>query len=100
MAFSFLHIVDVVFLSRKREKYIWKELQYEKSYQLPFPETFRDEMNKKKTRKLPDHVSHGLGRAGKHRKHPGGRGNPSGHRINFEKYHPSYFGRVLPQNLQ
>ena len=31
--------------------------------------------NKKKTRKLRGHVSHGHGRIGKHRKHPpGGRG--------------------------
>ncbi|CAH8530744.1 unnamed protein product [Heterobilharzia americana] len=28
----------------------------------------------KKTRKLRGHVSHGHGRVGKHRKHPGGRG--------------------------
>uniref|UniRef100_A0A3B5MW01 Large ribosomal subunit protein uL15 n=1 Tax=Xiphophorus couchianus TaxID=32473 RepID=A0A3B5MW01_9TELE len=35
--------------------------------------------------------------AGKHRKHPGGRGNAGGmhhHRINFDKYHPGYFGKV------
>ncbi|EPQ12511.1 60S ribosomal protein L27a, partial [Myotis brandtii] len=29
----------------------------------------------RKTRKLRGHVSHGHGRIGKHRKHPGGRGN-------------------------
>uniref|UniRef100_A0A0K8R5E8 Large ribosomal subunit protein uL15 n=1 Tax=Ixodes ricinus TaxID=34613 RepID=A0A0K8R5E8_IXORI len=34
--------------------------------------------NKKKTRKLRGHVSHGHGRVGKHRKHPGGRGNAGG----------------------
>ena len=31
------------------------------------------------------------------RKHPGGRGNAGGqhhHRINFDKYHPGYFGKV------
>jgi large subunit ribosomal protein L27Ae len=42
-------------------------------------------------------VSHGHGRVGKHRKHPGGRGNAGGqhhHRINFDKYHPGYFGKV------
>merc|ERR1712136_691241 len=53
--------------------------------------------NKKKTRKLGGHVSHGHGRIGKHRKHPGGRGNAGGqhhHRINFDKYHPGYFGKV------
>merc|ERR1712071_644668 len=53
--------------------------------------------NKKKTRKLRGHVSHGHGRIGKHRKHPGGRGNAGGqhhHRINFDKYHPDYFGKV------
>lgn len=43
------------------------------------------------------HVSAGHGRVGKHRKHPGGRGNGGGqhhHRINFDKYHPGYFGKV------
>uniref|UniRef100_H0ZDF2 Large ribosomal subunit protein uL15 n=135 Tax=Neoaves TaxID=3078114 RepID=H0ZDF2_TAEGU len=51
----------------------------------------------RKTRKLRGHVSHGHGRVGKHRKHPGGRGNAGGlhhHRINFDKYHPGYFGKV------
>lgn len=36
--------------------------------------------------------------SGKHRKHPGGRGNAGGmhhHRINFDKYHPGYFGKVV-----
>ncbi|GAU96773.1 hypothetical protein RvY_08165 [Ramazzottius varieornatus] len=53
--------------------------------------------NKRKTRKLRGHVSHGHGRIGKHRKHPGGRGNAGGqhhHRINFDKYHPGYFGKL------
>ncbi|XP_077531665.1 large ribosomal subunit protein uL15-like isoform X1 [Haemaphysalis longicornis] len=57
--------------------------------------------NKKKTRKLRGHVSHGHGRVGKHRKHPGGRGNAGGqhhHRINFDKYHPGYFGKVGMRN--
>ena len=34
---------------------------------------------------------------GKHRKHPGGRGNAGGqhhHRILMDKYHPGYFGKV------
>uniref|UniRef100_A0A915E5S0 Large ribosomal subunit protein uL15 n=1 Tax=Ditylenchus dipsaci TaxID=166011 RepID=A0A915E5S0_9BILA len=51
---------------------------------------------KKKTRKLRGHVSHGHGRVGKHRKHPGGRGNCGGqhhHRINRDKYHPGFFGK-------
>ena len=51
----------------------------------------------KKTRKLRGHVSHGHGRIGKHRKHPGGRGNAGGqhhHRTLFDKYHPGYFGKV------
>uniref|UniRef100_A0A2K6LK62 Large ribosomal subunit protein uL15 n=1 Tax=Rhinopithecus bieti TaxID=61621 RepID=A0A2K6LK62_RHIBE len=51
----------------------------------------------RKTRKLRGYVSHGHGRIGKHRKHPGGRGNAGGlhhHRINFDKYHPGYFGKV------
>merc|ERR1712189_136658 len=52
--------------------------------------------NKKKTRKLRGHVSHGHGRVGKHRKHPGGRnaGGQHHHRILFDKYHPGYFGKV------
>ncbi|GMG41162.1 unnamed protein product [Ambrosiozyma monospora] len=39
----------------------------------------------------------GKGRVGKHRKHPGGRGMAGGqhhHRINMDKYHPGYFGKV------
>ncbi|EFJ35822.1 hypothetical protein SELMODRAFT_165371 [Selaginella moellendorffii] len=51
----------------------------------------------KKSRKKRGHVSHGHGRIGKHRKHPGGRGNAGGlhhHRILFDKYHPGYFGKV------
>ncbi|XP_062512596.1 large ribosomal subunit protein uL15-like [Corticium candelabrum] len=50
-----------------------------------------------KTRKLRGHVSHGHGRIGKRRKHPGGRGNAGGlthHRINYDKWHPGYFGKV------
>merc|ERR1712194_384482 len=50
-----------------------------------------------KSRKKRGHVSHGHGRVGKHRKHPGGRGNAGGmhhHRILFDKYHPGYFGKV------
>ncbi|CAO1404493.1 unnamed protein product [Diamesa tonsa] len=57
---------------------------------------------RKKTRKLRGHVSHGHGRVGKHRKHPGGRGNAGGmhhHRINFDKYHPGYFGKVGMRNF-
>jgi large subunit ribosomal protein L27Ae len=57
---------------------------------------------KRKTRKLRGHVSHGHGRIGKHRKHPGGRGNAGGqhhHRINFDKYHPGYFGKVGMRNF-
>merc|ERR1712050_467692 len=52
--------------------------------------------NKKKTRKLRGHVSHGHGRIGKHRKHSGGRGNAGGahhHRILVDKWHPGYFGK-------
>ncbi|XP_078444807.1 large ribosomal subunit protein uL15x [Wolffia australiana] len=51
----------------------------------------------KKNRKKRGHVSAGHGRVGKHRKHPGGRGNAGGlhhHRILFDKYHPGYFGKV------
>eukprot|EP00271_Cylindrocystis_brebissonii_P008934 TRINITY_DN23476_c0_g1_i1.p1 TRINITY_DN23476_c0_g1~~TRINITY_DN23476_c0_g1_i1.p1 ORF type:complete len:147 (+),score=30.04 TRINITY_DN23476_c0_g1_i1:88-528(+) len=51
----------------------------------------------KKSRKKRGHVSSGHGRVGKHRKHPGGRGNAGGmhhHRIMMDKYHPGYFGKV------
>ncbi|BDA46167.1 g1841 [Coccomyxa elongata] len=51
----------------------------------------------RKNRKKRGHVSAGHGRIGKHRKHPGGRGNAGGqhhHRIMFDKYHPGYFGKV------
>ena len=50
-----------------------------------------------KNRKKRGHVSAGHGRIGKHRKHPGGRGNAGGqhhHRIMWDKYHPGYFGKV------
>mmetsp|Transcript_16359 Transcript_16359/g.38966 ORF Transcript_16359/g.38966 Transcript_16359/m.38966 type:complete len:147 (+) Transcript_16359:54-494(+) len=50
-----------------------------------------------KARKKRGHVSMGHGRIGKHRKHPGGRGNAGGqhhHRILMDKYHPGYFGKV------
>merc|ERR1712086_560790 len=50
----------------------------------------------RKTRKMRGDVSMGAGRVGRHRKHPSGRGNAGGmhhHRINFEKYHPGYFGK-------
>ncbi|CDW60131.1 60S ribosomal protein L27a [Trichuris trichiura] len=56
----------------------------------------------KKTRKLRGHVSHGHGRVGKHRKHPGGRGNAGGlthHRIHFMKYHPGCFGKHGMRNF-
>eukprot|EP01088_Endostelium_zonatum_P001057 TRINITY_DN11334_c0_g1_i1.p1 TRINITY_DN11334_c0_g1~~TRINITY_DN11334_c0_g1_i1.p1 ORF type:complete len:149 (-),score=23.87 TRINITY_DN11334_c0_g1_i1:80-526(-) len=51
----------------------------------------------RKTRKHRGTTQVGYGRVGKHRKHPGGRGNAGGqhhHRINFDKYHPGYFGKV------
>merc|ERR1711970_583712 len=69
-----------------------------------FPLQLRIKMttNKKKTRKLRGHVSHGHGRIGKHRKHSGGRGNAGGlchHRANFDKYHPGYFGKVGMRNF-
>ena len=50
-----------------------------------------------KNRKKRGHVQAGHGRVGKHRCHPGGRGNAGGqhhHRILFDKYHPGYFGKV------
>eukprot|EP00238_Polyblepharides_amylifera_P014813 CAMPEP_0196574670 /NCGR_PEP_ID=MMETSP1081-20130531/4327_1 /TAXON_ID=36882 /ORGANISM="Pyramimonas amylifera, Strain CCMP720" /LENGTH=147 /DNA_ID=CAMNT_0041892763 /DNA_START=74 /DNA_END=517 /DNA_ORIENTATION=- len=51
----------------------------------------------RKNRKKRGHVSAGHGRVGKHRKHPGGRGNAGGqhhHRAMMDKYHPGYFGKV------
>eukprot|EP01024_Parvocaulis_polyphysoides_P042326 TRINITY_DN38725_c0_g1_i1.p1 TRINITY_DN38725_c0_g1~~TRINITY_DN38725_c0_g1_i1.p1 ORF type:complete len:322 (+),score=39.14 TRINITY_DN38725_c0_g1_i1:5-970(+) len=51
----------------------------------------------KKNRKKRGHVSAGHGRIGKHRKHPGGRGNAGGqhhHRLLFDRFHPGYFGKV------
>ena len=51
----------------------------------------------KGTRGRRGNVSMGHGRIGKHRKHPGGRGNAGGqhhHRIMWDKYHPGYFGKV------
>lgn len=48
---------------------------------------------------IPNHFTFFLG---KHRKHPGGRGNAGGmhhHRINFDKYHPGYFGKVGQRNF-
>eukprot|EP00871_Galdieria_phlegrea_P003426 jgi/Galph1/4084/GphlegSOOS_G2722.1 len=51
----------------------------------------------KHSRKKRGHVSAGHGRIGKHRKHPGGRGNAGGqhhHRTLFDKYHPGYFGKL------
>jgi large subunit ribosomal protein L27Ae len=50
-----------------------------------------------KNRKKRGHVSAGHGRVGKHRKHPGGRGNAGGqhhHRTLMDKYHPGYFGKI------
>ena len=43
-------------------------------------------------------MSAGHGRVGKHRCHPGGRGNAGGqhhHRILMDKFHPGYFGKVM-----
>ena len=56
----------------------------------------------RKTRKLRGHTQNGYGRVGKHRKHPGGRGNAGGmhhKRIMMTKYHPGYFGKVLTHDL-
>merc|ERR1711997_429153 len=58
----------------------------------------------KKTRKMRGKVSHGQGRVGKHRKggDRGGRGLAGGqhqHRINFDKYHGGYFGKVGMRNF-
>lgn len=56
----------------------------------------------KKNRKKRGHVSAGHGRVGKHRKHSGGRGKAGGMhhmRINFDKYHPGYFGKLGMRHL-
>lgn len=50
----------------------------------------------KKTRHQRGSTFCGYGRVGKHKKHESGRGNAGGqhhHRINFDKYHPGYFGK-------
>ena len=50
-----------------------------------------------KNRKKRGHVSAGHGRIGKHRSHPGGRGNAGGkhhHRTLMDKFHPGHFGKV------
>jgi large subunit ribosomal protein L27Ae len=50
----------------------------------------------KKTRHQRGSIFCGYGRVGKHKKHESGRGNAGGqhhHRINFDKYHPGYFGK-------
>ncbi|KAI5391649.1 60S ribosomal protein L27a-3, variant 4 [Lathyrus oleraceus] len=57
----------------------------------------------KKNRKKRGHVSAGHGRIGKHRKHPGGRGNAGGmhhHRILFDKYHPDRLASLIPQEVK
>ena len=53
----------------------------------------------RRAQKLQGHMrhSHSHSHTDKHRKHLGGRGNAGGlhhHRINFDKYHPGYFGKV------
>lgn len=51
----------------------------------------------KKTRHQRGSTFCGYGRVGKHQKHESGRGNAGGqhhHRINFDKYHPGYFGKL------
>ena len=51
----------------------------------------------KKARHKRGHPFMGHGRVGKHRKHPGGRGNAGGqhhHRVLFDRFHPGYFGKV------
>merc|ERR1712017_59863 len=51
----------------------------------------------RKTRRLRGKGNMGYGQVGKHRKHPGGRGNAGGQhhqRIIMDKYHPGYFGKV------
>jgi len=56
----------------------------------------------RKSRKLRGHVSHGGGRIGKNRKHPGGRGRAGGlqhTKSNFIKYHPGYFGKLGIRNF-
>merc|ERR1712045_556206 len=53
-------------------------------------------LTQRKTRHMRGHVSHGHCRVGRHRKHPGGRGNAGGmhhERIMMEKYHPGYYGK-------
>ena len=56
----------------------------------------------KKNRHHRGQINAGHGRIGKHRKHPGGRGNAGGqhhHRIMWDKYHPGFFGKVGMRNF-
>ena len=51
----------------------------------------------RKTRRMRGSSFCGYGRVGKHKKHESGRGNAGGmhHRkIQWDKYHPGYFGKV------
>ncbi|KAL6035490.1 hypothetical protein STEG23_021308 [Scotinomys teguina] len=62
-----------------------------------FPFCCRHAIQTEETQKLWDHMSHGRSHIGKHHKHPGGPRNAGGMhhlRINFDKYHPGYFGKV------
>ncbi|XP_062939352.1 large ribosomal subunit protein uL15-like [Cynocephalus volans] len=57
----------------------------------------------RKTRNLKGHMSHGHGCISKHWKHLEGQGNAGGmhhHGINFNKYHPGYFGEVGMRHYQ
>jgi large subunit ribosomal protein L27Ae len=63
----------------------------------PFRSFFNMPTRDHKNRKKRGHVSAGHGRVGRHRHHPGGRGNAGGqhhHRIMMDKYHPGYFGKI------
>eukprot|EP01111_Echinosteliopsis_oligospora_P008373 TRINITY_DN2398_c0_g1_i1.p2 TRINITY_DN2398_c0_g1~~TRINITY_DN2398_c0_g1_i1.p2 ORF type:complete len:228 (-),score=26.51 TRINITY_DN2398_c0_g1_i1:48-731(-) len=60
-------------------------------------ETTRPMALSSKTHKKRGHITMGYGRVGKHRKHPGGRGNAGGqhhHKTWFDRYHPGFFGKV------
>lgn len=55
----------------------------------------------RKIRRKRGSIMCGYGRVGKHRKHPHGRGKAGGQhhmRINFDKYHPGYYGKVGMRN--
>ena len=89
-------------LSRAPERRAWsrereRERDERASRKLTPPSPTQPLTRLSKNRKKRGSVSAGHGRIGKHRKHPGGRGNAGGQhhmRTLFDQFHPGYFGKV------